>query len=76
MKRKLLSLTLAAVLALSLTACGGGNDAAETTTDAAETTEELLRLLRQQTVQRLLTRTSRWYGSTASRPTAPQESWT
>ena len=40
MKRKLLSLTLAAVLALSLTACGGGNDAAETTTDAAETTEE------------------------------------
>ena len=40
MKRKLLSLTLAAVLALSLTACGGGNDAAETTTDAAETTED------------------------------------
>ena len=27
MKRKLLSLSLAAVLALSLTACGGGNDA-------------------------------------------------
>ena len=43
MKRKLLSLTLAAVLALSLTACGGGNDAAETTTDAAETTEETRR---------------------------------
>ena len=40
MKRKLLSLTLAAVLALSLTACGGGNDAAETTTDAAETTDD------------------------------------
>ena len=50
MKRKLLSLTLAAVLALSLTACGGGGsdttttdstDAATTeeSTDAAETTE-------------------------------------
>ena len=50
MKRKLLSLTLAAVLALSLTACGGGgsdttttdsSDAATTeeSTDAAETTE-------------------------------------
>ena len=40
MKRKLLSLTLAAVLALSLTACGGGSDTADTATDAAETTEE------------------------------------
>ena len=40
MKRKLLSLTLAAVLALSLTACGGGSDTADTSTDAAETTDE------------------------------------
>ncbi len=42
MKRKLLSLTLAAVLALSLTACGGGGNSTETTdsTDAAATTEE------------------------------------
>ena len=41
MKRKLLSLTLAAVLALSLTACGGGGSDTTTTdsTDAA-TTEE------------------------------------
>ncbi len=37
MKRKLLSLTLAAVLALSMTACGGGKDAADTSTDAAAT---------------------------------------
>ena len=49
MKRKLLSLSLAAVLALSLTACGGGGNSTTTTdstdtaatedTDAVETTE-------------------------------------
>ena len=40
MKKKILAALLAAAMVVSLTACGGGNDAAETTTDAAETTED------------------------------------
>ena len=62
MKRKIALITMAAVMALSVTAC-------EDLT--AESQRQIILPDRKWQI-----RTNRWYGSTDSRQTVPRENWT